>query len=407
MSAGAGSDEGGGPPPGLANEDELYFERGGPVNRLMQRIGLIKPGSYSIGRRVWCFWLVAWVPPLVFTLFSGRAIGPTPRESFLLDYATYARIFIGVPLLFAAEGILGPRLRDAALRFVRERFVRPQDIGAVEAAVERLRRSRESLAAELFLLALAASNVWSESTRIWENENAPTWYSNTAESGLSTTLAGIWHHGVVLLLVQFVMLRWMWRLVLWIRFLRAMSRLRLDIVPTHSDRAGGLLFLGHTHLSLGLFAFAASCVMSAEMGFRVQYEAAPLARFQAVILVWVVLVELVVFGPLLMFSSRLTQARFEARKRYSQLVLDHNRAFRRKWVDGVRPKEESPLGNQDMSSLVDLGSSYNVVEEMNIVPFRRPHVLKLALITLLPMVPLALLTVPLKALVGILQRLLM
>ena len=75
----------------LEHESELEFELGGPAYRLMQRIGLIQDAGPSIGRRVAGFLLITWVPLLIFSLIEGRALGPTPRESLLLDFATYAR----------------------------------------------------------------------------------------------------------------------------------------------------------------------------------------------------------------------------------------------------------------------------------------------------------------------------
>ena len=121
----------------LAHESELEFELGGPAYRLMQRIGLIQGAGPSIGRRVIGFLLITWVPLLTFSLIEGRALGPTPRESLLLDFATYARFFLAVPLLFLAEVVTGPRLRAAGLHFVQGNFIRPEDLPIVEAAIVR------------------------------------------------------------------------------------------------------------------------------------------------------------------------------------------------------------------------------------------------------------------------------
>ena len=124
----------------LAHESELEFELGGPAYRLMQRIGLIEGAGPSLGRRVAGFLLITWVPLLAFSFIDGRALGPTPRESLLLDFATYARFFLAVPLLFVAEVVTGPRLRSAGLHFIRGNFVRPEDLPAVEAAIVRAAR---------------------------------------------------------------------------------------------------------------------------------------------------------------------------------------------------------------------------------------------------------------------------
>ena len=69
-------------------KSEPEFQLGGPSYRLMQRIGLIKPGSRSLLRRYIAFVLITWVPLLVLALLEGKALGPTPQESLLLDFAT-------------------------------------------------------------------------------------------------------------------------------------------------------------------------------------------------------------------------------------------------------------------------------------------------------------------------------
>ena len=56
--------------------------------------------------------------------------------------------------------------------------------------------------------------------------------------------------------------------------------------------------------------------------------------------------------------------------------------------------DEPPLGNPDMSSLVDLGSSYLVIREMNIVPVSRRQMLQVAAVACLPGRPLLFLALP-------------
>lgn len=144
----------------LAKESDLELGLGGPAYRLMQRIGLIKDAGPSIGRRVVAFLLITWVPLLVFSLIEGRALGPMPRESFLLDFSTYARFFLAVPLLFAAEIVVGPRFRAAGLHFLQKNYVRPEDMPAAEAAIERAWRRREALLPELVMLGIALFGAW-------------------------------------------------------------------------------------------------------------------------------------------------------------------------------------------------------------------------------------------------------
>ncbi len=109
-----------------SRKSELHFELGGPAYRLMQRVGVIKGAGPSVGRRSVAFIAITWLPLLVLTALEGHALGPTPRSAFLLDFATYARFFLGVPLIFAAEKVVGPRVRAAGLRFIQAGIIRQE-----------------------------------------------------------------------------------------------------------------------------------------------------------------------------------------------------------------------------------------------------------------------------------------
>ncbi len=200
----------------LKHESELEFELGGPAYRLMQRIGLIQGAGPSLGRRMVAFLLITWVPLLIFALLEGRALGPTPQESLLLDFATYARFFLAIPLLFMAEVVVGPRLRTAGLHFVQGDFIPPAQLPAVEAAIVRVRRRREALLPELIMLGIAFYTAWSLSLETLAGGTATaSWRSVTGPDGTGLSLAGLWYRAVAGPILQFFTYRWLWRLLIW------------------------------------------------------------------------------------------------------------------------------------------------------------------------------------------------
>jgi hypothetical protein len=74
---------------------------------------------------------------------------------------------------------------------------------------------------------------------------------------------------------------------------------------------------------------------------------------------------------------------------YSSLAQDYVENFERKWVLGT-PSTETLLGSPDIQSLADLGHSYNMVREMNMVPFGTQDIIRLAVATAAPLLPLLL-----------------
>ena len=387
----------------LARESELQFEIGGPVYRLMQRLGLVKRDDPCIGRRIICFLLITWVPLLVLTLIEGRALGPTPRESFLLDFAAYARFFIAIPLLFVAEVVVGPRLRTAGLHFLHANLVRPEDIPAVDAAITRVRRRREALLPELVIFGIMLFAIRYLNIETISGVTATaTWNTIELKGGIGLTLAGIWYFFVAVPIVVFFFFRWIWRLIIWALFLRDMSRLNLNLVATHPDRAAGLGFLGNAHISLGIFAFAFSSALSGTVAFQVYFEAVPIDTFKVLYAVFLILSELFCLGPLLIFTPLLARTRREGLRKYSILANTYNRAFEQKWVAGQAPQDEPLLGSGDIQSLADLGNSFGMIRDMKVFPFSNQNIIQIAVIASLPGLPLIFLVMPMGELLSLL-----
>ncbi|WP_448188956.1 hypothetical protein [Azospirillum sp. sgz301742] len=390
-------------------EPELEFELGGPAYRIMQRLGIVKGAGPSVMRRTVAFIAIAWVPLLVFAVMEGHAFGPTPRSAFLWDFATYARFFLGAPLIFAAELLVGPRMRSAGLRFIQAGIVRPESRADFAAAVERVQRRREAYLPEVAFLVVALVGARFVNLEQMTGLTATTWHTAWVNGELHLSASGFWYRFVAMPLLQFFVLRWVWRLVIWTLFLREVSQLRLNLLATHTDMAAGLGFLGVAHVSMAIFPFAVGCVIGAEIAFRTHFEGLDLASLKAMaplLIAYLVFVEVATFGPLLIFVPLLARTRLEALRSYGILVQHHNQLFHDKWIKDEKPPGEQPLGNPDMSSLVDLGSSYTVVRQMHVVPFSAIHLARVAAISCVPGLPVLFQILPfteaLKVLAGVL-----
>ncbi len=382
--------------------DELYFDRGGPLQRLAQRLFARWGASHSLGTRILGFLAITWIPLIALAALEGRAVGASPQESLLLDFGTYARFFVGVPLLLAAEQVVGPRLRGAGLQFVQGGFVRQEDYPAFDQAIARSARWRESLWAEVVILSVAVTGAWLFTPETLTGEVIASWRSPNALGGVSLT--ALWYRMIAVPILQFFWYRWLWRLLIWAGFLWSVSRLDLNLVGTHADQAGGLGFLGTAHTSLGIFALALSSVLSAEAAFLVVFHNANIDTFVVPFAILVAFVELVFLGPLLVFAPILIRTRLAWLREYSLLVTRYNRAFHEKWTLEASAADESLLGSADIQSLADLGSSFDFLRGMKVVPFSLRAVLQLALITALPCLPLLLLVVPIDTILDLLTK---
>jgi hypothetical protein len=138
------------------------------------------------------------------------------------------------------------------------------------------------------------------------------------------------------------------------------------------------------------------------VAFQVYFEAVPIDTFRNLFTVYLVLMELICLGPLLIFVPQLTRTRVEGLRSYSVLADTYNRAFQQKWVAGGSPPDERLLGSSDIQSLADLGNTFGMIRDMRTFPFSRQQILLIAAITSLPGLPLIFLVIP----VGVLLKLL-
>ena len=390
----------------ISNESELYLTPGGPIHRLMQRMGIVEMTGNSVARRTIGLIAITWVPMCIFAFLQGNALGPTPRGSFLLDFATYARFFIGVPIFVFAEASIGPRLREAGLLFIRDGHVQPADYPAFEQAIARFAKRRESTIVSFVLIALAAFGAWKLTAEAASGNSLTGWQSVTFPEGhaFRVSLAGLWNHLVAVPIVLFLLYRWLWRLLSWTLFLLDVSKMDLKLVPTHADEAGGLGFLDIAHQSFGILAFGISCVLSAAGAFLIVYEGAKLESLATPVIAILILNQILFLGPLLVFSQIMGRTWRTAMRQYGSLVVTYNREFDQKWAERTKPKAEPLLGSADIQSLADLGNSYRFVSEMNFAPFGKQAVIRIAAATALPFLILPLLAMPIGDIIDVLAK---
>jgi len=378
-------------------EDEFSLVLGGPLYQLYLRSRLLQPPLDLLRRRVVGLTLLSWLPLLALSALEGQALGGV-QLPFTRDLEVQARFLLALPLLIVAEVLVHRRLAPAVRLFLEKGIVRSEDRARFDAIVASTTRLRNSLAIELFLIAF----VFTGGHYLWQEQfalRADTWYAKTTEQGLRLSMAGNAYVWLSLPIFQFLLIRWFYRLLLWCRFLWRVSRLDLDLTPAHPDRAGGLGFLGQTAFAFAPLLVAQSTLISAMIAGRILHQGAQLPAFKHELAGAVVLALLEVLGPLFVFAPNLAAAKRRGLRQYSLLADRYVREFDRKWVHGGAAPGEALVGSADVQSLADLGNSMQVIREMRAVPFGKETVIQLAVVTALPLLPLALTMFPLEELI--------
>ena len=310
---------------------------GGPLFQLLCRSHLSGNALELWRQRIVVITLIAWLPLLVLSALQGQAWGRGAVVPFLLDVEAQVRFLIALPLLIVAELVVHQRMRLVVRQFIERDLIPKSALPYFDAAIKSAFRLRNSVIAEILLIGfvyvVGVLLFW----RHYVALATATWYAVPTPDGIEFSLAGIWYGYVSLPVYQFLLVRWYYRLFIWMRFLWHVSRIELALVPTHPDRVGGLGFLFNTVYAFMPLALAHGAMLAGPIANRIFYLGAALPEFKVEIAVVVIFLLLLVFGPLLLFSPQLAQAKRTGNREYGALAARYVREFDAKWVRGGHP----------------------------------------------------------------------
>ena len=387
-------------PLGTPNKDTENFSLflGGPLFQLMLRARLTDDALLMMRKRVIVITLLTWMPLLILSLLEGHALGGVAIP-FIFDAEVHVRFLLAVPLLIAAELLVQERMRPVAHIFLERHLIPEQDLPHYKAAITSAYRLRNSIVAEVLLIAfvyvIGIMIIWRQYIAI----DAATWYASPSAEGARLSLAGVWFGFVSLPIFQFLLCRWYFRIFIWARLLWQVSHIRLSLVPTHPDRVGGLGFLSMAVQGFVVLAAAHGALLASYLANRILHFGVPLSGFMFEIGAVVVLVLCLALMPLLVFSGQLAATKRTGMREYGTLAERYVRAFETKWLRGGAPPDEALVGSSDIQSLADLSNSFEVVRTMRLAPISRDDFVRLVIVTLVPVAPLLLTMMPLDELV--------
>jgi hypothetical protein len=375
---------------------------GGPLFQLLVRSRLSTPAFDLVKRRVIVISLFAWLPLLVLSVIGGTAWGGVGLP-FLRDIEMQVRFLVALPLLIGGELLVHQRLRVIVEQFVDRDVITEEVLPGFRQVIGAAMKLRNSVAIELILFVLVYFGgyyLWNSVSGMAKIEvGAGTWFATPSGSGTQLSPAGYWYVFVGRPLFQFVLFRWYLRLFIWSRLLWHTSRLELNLIPTHPDRAAGLGFLAVSSAAFVPLLLAHGALLAGLMANPILFAGAKLTDFKMEIVGAVVSLLLLILGPLLAFSPPLMRAKRTGLREYGMLASGYVRQFDRKWVRGGAASDEPLVGSADIQSLADLGNSFQVIRDIKPFPFGKDAVILLVVCVLLPGLPLVLTMIPLEQLI--------
>jgi hypothetical protein len=376
--------------------DSFRFD-GGPPLRLERCLGLVKPDDRCTRRRVFLAVSIGWAPLAILSAVRQAVTGDGSFWSFVQDFGAHSRFLIAVPLLITADSWCLPRLSRISEHFFNSGIVTGED--------------REKLRTELASTNRLLNSIWAEMLAVIAAYVAvlglilavpflvlPEWQAQQDNVGFTFTAAGRWHVLVSIPLLILLFFGWVWRQFVWLKLLRSISRLDLQLIPAHPDHVGGLGFMGSALRGYWPLCLAFATVVAGRMGNDLWrgstlYE----SRFMVAGLFGFILVFFLV--PFIVFMPKLRQLRERGQFVYGSLGLSMGREFEGIWLKGRTSFSREILEKQDFSATTDLYSIIGNTHDIRYFPIPFRPIRELMLITLLPFAPVVLSVVPFEVLI--------
>jgi hypothetical protein len=357
------------------------------------------PRGRDAKHRVWLHALVTicvtWLPLALLASWEGLAVSPAPREAFLFDISAYGRYLVAPPLLVLAGYISLPDLAAVVRLFVDAEIIKERDLPRYEALVASTRRLLDSpwTAAGLILVAYVTTLVLSNALY---PTSLSTWVAPVSNGQSRVSLAGWWRALVSQPLLLTLAGVWLWRILLWARFLWCVIGLDLRLIAGHPDRLGGLRFVIISLRGFSILAFVVGVIAASSVAESVVVDGSALSEFKLLIGAQVLLVLLWFAGPLMILSSRLLDLKIAGTLHYGWLASELGRQFEARWLKSGKRIEPEALGAPDFSATADLYGVAANVRSINVLVVDLRFVSVLGISTLLPYVPILFAVMPLE-----------
>jgi hypothetical protein len=334
---------------------------------------------------------LTWLPVTVWAGWAGRALPDQTHavEPLLQHFGVHTRLLLGIPLLIVAEAIAQQVTTRLVPQFVHAGIVQPDDLPRFRAILASTVRSRNAVLPWVVIAALAfASTVAHRGHELsWASESGAT---------PSFGFGGWWYVYVGRPIFLALLLGWLWRVILLTLTLKRIANLRLVIVPTHPDRAGGLGFVERFPTAFSLVVFILASVIASGWAHDAEFHGLDVHSLYPMMAAGLAVALLFFLSPLLVFGGTLLRAKRQALLDYGALVGRHGASVRGKWILGEANEDDPILSAPEIGPVADTVSLYEAVSAMRPVPLGRAGVLAIALPVMIPFLCVLALQIPVK-----------
>jgi len=367
--------------------EDYAFASGGILWKIADRA---KFESRSLRQQIY-FVLVLilffWVPLAALSLIK---LGPSQFYLlFLRDIATHVRFLFVLPVLLFSRRILNTSFNRTISFFHESKILDKANEPEFEKVMSWMKRWSKSQIIDLIFIVAVYIFIYVQVTDQTHRSNT---YAPWHILDNKITTAGWWYLVISLPILQMLLYRWLYTILLWIIFLRKVSRLNLHLSPLHPDGSAGLGFMQYTQLSFVPVAFAFSALTAGVMNNMIIFSGVSIVDYKMTIGSILVFVLLLFLLPLLQFVPILARVKRKYFLEYSLQAWPIARKFEEELKAFYLAEEERP----DTSWHIDLIGSFEKTKDMKIILIDKTLLLAFTAAVILPFLPVLAQQVPLK-----------
>jgi len=308
---------------------------------------------------------------------------------FLRDIATHVRFLFVMPVLIFTRRSLNKSFNNAIHFFHETKIVDQANTNEFEKVMAWLMKWKNSKLVDIVLIILVYSSFYFQENRtINQSSTYAPWHLVDDHM----TAAAWWYLIFSLPILQMILYRWLYTIVLWILFLRKISKVNLNLSALHPDGVGGLGFLQYIQLSFFPVALAFSALTAGVLNNAIIFSGVSIIDYKITIGSVLVFVLLLFILPLMLLLPLLAKVK----RKYFMLYSLEAWPFARKYEEELKAfyltEEEKP----DASWHVDMLGSFEKTKDMKIILVDKTILIAFSAAVILPFLPVLAQQVPLK-----------
>jgi hypothetical protein len=368
------------------SQEYFFIPEGGPIYRALTKLRLEKKQS----RLIFFILCITWLPLVIITIIEGT-FSSGVEKTFLNDVAIQFRQLISLPMLLLIRFFIDGKV-SVVVNYLSNTLVSADDKEKnLPRVLKRTKGLTNSVWAEIIIIGVVIALTISPikggmMSGVLSEKNS--WMFISHEGKYVLSFAGKWAVYISIPVFQFVLFWWFWRYFVWIGFLFRISRMKLDLQPTHPDQAGGLGIIFIAQKYFILFFVALSLVVSGELITQLLSDPDSFNNIRGDAIGYIIVCLCLLLFPTVFFTGKLLSLKHKGLVNYSNLGNSLSSKFENEWINENTIENKLKESMTSTSIVQDYSTIFRSLEQIRPFPVTLKDVLIMIFLLLIPYVPI-------------------